>query len=100
MRQKTTLEQRRQHVAAWQSSGLSQAAYCRRHGIKLPTFHTWQGLYKEQESLPSSLVPVRIERSLPTLSSPVVLRDSRGYSLEIPATHSAQWVAELLRCLD
>ena len=27
-----------QHIEAWQASGLSQAAYCRLHGLAISTF--------------------------------------------------------------
>ncbi|MFB9067826.1 IS66 family insertion sequence element accessory protein TnpA [Pseudofulvimonas gallinarii] len=30
------------HVAAWQSSGLSQSAYCRRQGLSLASFGYWR----------------------------------------------------------
>ncbi|MFB9067825.1 IS66 family insertion sequence element accessory protein TnpA [Pseudofulvimonas gallinarii] len=29
------------HMAAWQSSGLSQSAYCRRHALSLASFGYW-----------------------------------------------------------
>ena len=31
-----------QHLDLWERSGLSQAAYCRRHGIKAVTFGWWK----------------------------------------------------------
>ena len=32
----------REHVRAWQSSGLSQAAYCRQHGLTQNDFSWWK----------------------------------------------------------
>ncbi|WP_442753239.1 IS66 family insertion sequence element accessory protein TnpA, partial [Nitrosomonas marina] len=29
----TTQEQQLRHIRAWQSSGLSQTSYCRKHGL-------------------------------------------------------------------
>lgn len=31
-----------EHMRRWRSSGLSQAEYCRRHGLKWSTFHYWR----------------------------------------------------------
>jgi len=52
----------RQHIEAWQSSGLSQAEYCAQQQIN-------------------------------------VFTHAQGHRLELPASVSASWVAELLRCL-
>lgn len=30
------------HFASWENSGLSQAAYCRRHALKYCLFHYWK----------------------------------------------------------
>jgi transposase-like protein len=38
---KITTAQWRQHVAAWRDSGLSQAAYCREHGLNSKTLSWW-----------------------------------------------------------
>jgi len=35
------LETRRIHIGAWQTSGMSQAAYCREHGLNTKTFGNW-----------------------------------------------------------
>ena len=32
----------REHLAAWQKSGLSQAAYCRQHGLTQNDFSWWK----------------------------------------------------------
>ena len=42
-------EARRIHIEAWQTSGMSQAAYCREHGLNTKTFGNWV----------HSIVPVR-----------------------------------------
>ncbi|WP_416188685.1 IS66 family insertion sequence element accessory protein TnpA, partial [Nitrosomonas sp.] len=34
-------EARRIHIEAWQISGMSQAAYCREHGLNTKTFGNW-----------------------------------------------------------
>ncbi len=34
-------EARRIHIEAWQTSGMSQAAYCREHDLNARTFGNW-----------------------------------------------------------
>jgi hypothetical protein len=36
------------HVAAWESSGLSKAAYCRRHDLPVKRFYSWCDLYSQR----------------------------------------------------
>ena len=38
----TTKSDWQQHVQTWQSSGLSQAAYCRKHKLKYNRFNYWK----------------------------------------------------------
>jgi hypothetical protein len=85
------------HIEAWQSSGLTQAAYCRAHSLNANTFSgRWQ-VYKKLRVTPSVLIPIRIE---PAEQGHLVLQHRGGHRLELPTTQSAHWVAELLKCLD
>ena len=100
------------HIEAWQSGGLSQAAYCRLHRLSPATF---SAKVRAHRALPpaapvpvaSGLVPVRVglaesPADLPAGSlaaEPLVLRMASGHRLELPASADPRWVAELLRCL-
>jgi hypothetical protein len=90
-----------QHIESWQRSGLSQAAYCRQHKINPNTFSSWLGFYKNQALAPTALIPIQVEAEHQIQQEPslLVLRHAGGHRLELPATQSAQWVAELFRCL-
>ena len=50
------------HLAAWRDSGLSQAAYCRRHGLSLPCFGYWRSklhaAWTPQELSENALLPI------------------------------------------
>ena len=92
------------HIEAWQASGLSQAAYCRLHGLSPAPF---SARLREHRATPpaaplptsSGLVPVKIEPAQPAATGPLVLRTASGHCLELPASAEPRWVAELLRCL-
>jgi hypothetical protein len=85
------------HIETWQSSGLSQAAYCRQQGLNAHTFSSQLHAFRSQCATKSpTLIPVQIQHPLPEL---MVLQLVQGHRLELPSSISAQWLAELLRCL-
>ncbi|MCC6922401.1 MAG: hypothetical protein IT525_04950 [Nitrosomonas sp.] len=56
------LQQHQQkHIEAWQSSGLSQAVYCREQRLNAKTFGNWLRAYRSgcAVSQLATLVPVR-----------------------------------------
>ena len=87
----------RQHIEAWQSSGLSQRDYCAQQQIN---FRTFTARLSEYRKLPvaasAALIPIQIES---TGAAVIVFRHTQGHQLELPSSVSASWVAELLRCL-
>ena len=88
----------RHHIQAWQRSGLSQAEYCAEQQINVRTFTARLSDYRKlPATVPSALIPVQVEQA-PTAA--IVFMHAQGHRLELPASVSANWVAELLRCLD
>jgi hypothetical protein len=96
------------HIEQWRASGLSQSEYSRRQGLKMATFNYWvrHREVKAEKSLSSQLgaelLPVRIkEPAQPTAPDvhALVLMTTHGYRLELPASVSSRWLAELLQCL-
>lgn len=87
------------HIGAWEASGLSQAAYCRQHGLSAGYFSQQLRGHRERP-IPGgqALIPVRIEPAAPAAGS-LVLHHGQGQRLEIPASVSPRWLAELLKCL-
>jgi hypothetical protein len=87
----------KKHIETWQSSGLSQAAFCRQQNLNANTFSSRLHAFRSQCATKSpTLIPVQIQH---TLSETLVLQLVEGHRLELPTTISAQWLAELLRCL-
>ncbi len=88
-----------QHISIWKASGLTQAAYCRQHGLNAKTFSRWLRL-SQAPSQPPALVPVNIVPDDATpVSRDIRLQLRQGYSLDLPVTVSPIWLAELLQCL-
>ena len=87
----------RQHIEAWQSSGLSQAEYCAGQQINVRTFAARLSDYRKlPKSDLAALIPAHIE---PSATATIVFTHAQGHRLELPASVSASWVAELLGCL-
>jgi hypothetical protein len=85
------------HIETWQSSGLSQAAYCRQQDLNAHTFSSQLHAFRSQHATESpTLIPVQIRHPL---SEAMVLQLAHGHRLELPATVSVQWLVDFLRCL-
>ncbi len=92
------------HIASWEKSSLTRAAYCQETGLKRNTFNDWvvrarrkgEGVAGESPAL--SWVPVSIQAD--EASPGFELRGANSWQLSLPATVSPQWVANLLRELS
>lgn len=92
-------EARRIHIEAWQISGMSQAAYCREHGLNTKTFGNWVRKHRADQVIRSpALIPVTI-KSMPMPANTLRLRGRSDHVLELPSTVSPHWLGELLKCL-
>ncbi len=92
-------ESRRIHIEAWQTSGMSQTAYCWKHDLNTKTFGNWVRKHRADHviRLPA-LVPVTI-KSMPMPTNMIRLRGQGDHVLELPPTISPHWLGELLKCL-
>ena len=88
-----------QHIEAWQRSGLSQAEYCAEQQINVRTFTARLSDYRKLPKADSvALIPVQVVPSEPVDAS-ILFTHVQGHRVALPASVSARWVAELLRCL-
>ncbi len=88
----------RQHIEAWQRSGLSQAEYCAEQEINVRTFAARLSDYRKLPKRDSAaLIPV-VAPAEP-VDAAILFTHAQGHRLELPTSVSARWVAELLRCL-
>jgi len=89
-----------QHFSRWQSSGLSQRAYCAREGLALSTFDYWRRLArintgKQKSATPLTLVPVQVARR----PDHTTLRSPAGWELILPSSVALADLADLLKQL-
>jgi hypothetical protein len=85
-----TRAQWRQWVLDWPDSGLSQAAYCRQHSIRVASRHRWRAIFRHEDSAEElssgkslQLLPVSLPEPVgrPEAGICVVLRE--GLRLEL-----------------
>ncbi len=89
----------KKHIASWEDSGLSQAEYCRKHGIPVKTF----GYYKRRMAAadrPTKIIPVP-QTVLPTESksrtgTPIKLRVPGDFQIEIEPDFCQKTLKRLL----
>jgi len=94
-------DDQQKHIRDWQASNLSQAAYCRAHGLNAKTFGNWLRAHRRERNAVESpaLIPVTVKPA--AVSTEVLLLHCRGtHVLELPMSVSPCWLGELLSCLD
>jgi len=89
------------HIEGWQRSGLSQAAYCRQHDLNANSFTGRLSEFRKKAgSVSSELIPVQVSVDKEPPSTNNLVLSVNNCRLELPAPVSAQWLADLLRCLN
>ena len=90
-------EEREQLLVAFEASGLSQADFVRKHGIKLGTFRQW--LYKRARRKPKPVfAPVRLTAQ--AVVPNVTIRLRSGTEILVPISAGLPAVAHLIDQLE
>ena len=72
------------HISAWKQSGISQADFCRRHGLNIKIFGYWKRKLCRRPDDGVSFVPVTIKPShISSVKSGALLRLIAGNGLSI-----------------
>jgi hypothetical protein len=96
----------RQLVEGWPRSGLTQQAYCERHGVGLASLRRWRGIFQDEGNGGSGmavgrsrLVPVRLVDDEPGQRPALTVVLADGLRLEIGRGFDAPTLARLLGVL-
>jgi transposase len=96
-----------EHIGAWQRSGLSQGAYCRRAGLSQSSMVYWRKRLettadKEGESC-VTLVPVPLlasaQADFTTAPGPILVHVGNAFRIEIRGDFAAPVLEKLVRTL-
>ncbi len=85
-----------ERVAAWAASGESMRAYALRNGWPARQLAWWKKRLAEAPVGAPAVMPIRIRQSN---TAGAIRLAGPNWSLELPATTPASWLAELLRAL-
>ena len=106
---KTKLQHWTKRIKHWETSGLTQRAYCERESLKYSTFDYWRRqigaagpainpVAKAKNPKRLTLVPLRLLNQ--SRSESMRLHSPGGWQLELPGAVEAVWLATLLRQLS
>jgi len=89
------------HLRAWQESGMSQAGYCRRHGLSDKSFLYWKKRLAAAR-VTVSLVEVPAFQAMPMLPAcqPLRLMIGNRYGIEIERGFDEETLGRLLQVLE
>lgn len=78
----------RGHWQDWAASGLSQRAYCARHGLSYSAFGYWRNRVKAEPAVPTpAFVPVIVEPSAEAVAAPALEPATPEVGIEIRLPH-------------
>ena len=101
MKARYTPAQRQKHLQAWQSSGLSQSAYCREHKLKLQTFSHWQLSQSKIEAAAepaAPFIPIQISKQSGKCEPPITVNTTDGLSISCQLTQLTHIIQLLKSC--
>jgi hypothetical protein len=77
------------HIERWQSSGLTQRAYCRKVRINHGGFYYWLTQFKEhigREAAPASFITVSVQVPEEIVSDRIIVTGPNGMEIFFPCT--------------
>jgi len=71
------------HIEQWQTSGLSQRAYCIQHDLIIHRFYDWRRRIKSDDNKRVSFLPVSLAGGASFNKASVRIHTPNGYTIEI-----------------
>lgn len=88
------------HTVAIEASGLTRAAYCRRHGLNYGTMYGWQRRLRGGEGTAlQALVPVVVAPSAQSAAL-VEIRVGPQVTVSVPTSVDPSWLGRLLHVVS
>ncbi len=91
-----------EHVKKWETSKLSQQAYCSQAGISYATFVYWRGqfLLESGRTKARQFIPVEVKQTQPETSQSIKIKCVTGNIVSIPVSMGISEIAKLIRLLE
>ena len=106
MKQQRSKRARNKHIKQWQESNMSQAEYCRKHGLHPATFSGWlrrfsNKLPKQQNTQPEpALIPLELKPPCETESKPIKLIVGERFELLLERDFCQTTLKQLLEVFE
>jgi len=101
--QRRGVAERRQLLNRYECSGLSQKAFCQRHGVALSTLQYWRRRARDTDQEPTptfvEIPQVTGTAGVRSVEAAVFIELPGGVRLEVPAGTDAQWLSGLVRSM-
>jgi len=101
--QRRSVTERRRLLARYERSGLSQKAFCLRHGVALSTLQYWRRRARDTNQEPTAsfveIPQVTGIAGVRSVEAAVFIELPGGVRLEVPARTDAQWLSGLVRSM-
>ena len=93
------IEYRRQVLADYRASGMTQKAFCRKHGIALSTLGYWLKRDRESNKCPAGFVQIRSadEDTVGNRRGTLRIRPGRHLELEVDLPVDGEQLVEILQ---
>ena len=94
----------REHILAWETSGLTQPDYCQQHSISLASFGYWRTRLKRPSSQGKKRLKeaprfLPIQLSATQSSAQITVRTPQGLSIDLDSGFNPQLLREVLQVL-
>lgn len=86
------------HIVGWRSSGLSQAAYCRQHGLDLKRFCYWRRTLGPTLTSSPAVLPIAVAER-PDSEDRIEVRLPNGLQVRVSMSANPARLAPLIRLL-
>lgn len=85
------------HVHGWRSSGLTQAAYCREHGLKIKSFGNWK---QKPTACAAPVSLAEVPAAIFPFAKPIRLNIGERYRIEIERGFDCETLGRLLGVIE
>jgi len=90
-----------EHLRRWKSSGLSQAGYCSKYGLSLPSFGYWRrNLMSSKAAVSLIELPISMSSPVFPFPRPIQLRVNEKFRIEIERGFDSETLRRLIEVLD
>ena len=98
-RKKVFREDKLHYYQRWKKSGLSRSAFCRREGLRIPTFCKWIKQFEKNKKSEVSFIPLPIKEEKKVTDQSVEIQFPNGLRCRLSRRVDIEWIQQLIQAL-